>query len=133
MTPAHSRTPGMRESIRAAMVKGPVHEPKAGTASFEFRFAASDPVFAGHFPGQPLLPGVFQIEMTRVAAESVLGNALDIREIVRAKFLRPILPEEIIRLCLKFNEESSIIHARATLVAGGQSAGEAALKLCRSL
>ena len=71
--------------------------------------------------------------MVRFATESVLENALDIREIVRAKFLRPILPEETIRLSLKLSEEDSIIQARATLVAGGQSAGEAALKLCRSV
>jgi len=133
MTPAQSRMPGMRESICAALLKGPAHEPNARAASFEFRFSASDPVFAGHFPGQPLLPGVFQIEMTRVAAESALGSTLELREIVRAKFLRPILPEETIHLNLKFSEESSIIQARATLVAAGQTAGEAVLKLCRSL
>src|SRR4051812_35520014 len=131
MTTPPSRACGMRESIRAALLKGPIHEAD-GAVSFEFRFAATDPIFAGHFPGQPLVPGIFQTEMTRLAAESTLANTLDIREIVRAKFLRPILPEEVIRLSLKLSEEASIIQARATLVAGGQTAGEAALKLCRS-
>lgn len=128
MTAAQAKT-GMRQSISAALLSGPVREAD-GTASFEWRFPASDPVFAGHFPGQPLLPGIFQIEMTRFAAEVTLGRILEIREVVRAKFLRPILPAETIRLSLKLSEENSILQARATLVAGGQTAGEAALRLC---
>src|SRR5213075_1305708 len=131
MTASPGATPGMRDSIRAALLNGPVQEPD-GAVSFEFRFASSDRIFAGHFPAQPLVPGIFQTEMTRLAAESMLASTLDIREIVRAKFLRPILPKETIRLSLKLSEEASIIQARATLVAGGQTAGEAALKLCRS-
>src|SRR6185295_11713840 len=132
MTAAQTSKAGLRTSILTALINGPNHQPD-GTTSFQFRFPATDPVFTGHFPGYPLLPGIFQIEMVRFATESVLENALDIREIVRAKFLRPILPEETIRLSLKLSEEDSIIQARATLVAGGQSAGEAALKLCRSV
>jgi 3-hydroxyacyl-[acyl-carrier-protein] dehydratase len=119
----------MRESISAALVSGPVREAD-GTASFEWRFPRTDPVFAGHFPGQPLLPGIFQIEMTRLAAERTFGGTLQIREVIRAKFLRPIVPEETIRLSLKLSEEDSILQARATLVAGGQNAGAAALTLC---
>jgi len=132
MTAAQTSKAGLRTSILTALINGPNHQTD-GTTSFQFRFPATDPVFTGHFPGYPLLPGIFQIEMVRFATESVLENALDIREIVRAKFLRPILPEETIRLSLKLSEEDSIIQARATLVAGGQSAGEAALKLCRSV
>jgi 3-hydroxyacyl-[acyl-carrier-protein] dehydratase len=124
--------PGMRGSICAALLSGPVPQPD-GTYNFEFRFSSADPVFAGHFPGHPLLPGIFQIEMNRVAAEKVLGGALEIRDIVRAKFLRPILPEERIGLNLKLSEEGSMIDARAVLSAGGQATGQSALRLCRSV
>ena len=120
----------MRGSISAAMLRGPAREAD-GTCGFEFKFPADDPVFAGHFPGHPLLPGVFQLEMTRICTEIVIGEPLAIREIVKAKFLRPVLPEETIRLSLKLREEESIIHARALLAAGGQTAGEALIRLCR--
>src|ERR1044071_7006268 len=96
MTAPQTTRAGMRESICAALINGPQQEAD-GTYTFQFRFPVSDPEFAGHFPGHPLLPGIFQVEMTRWASESVLGSRLEIREIVRAKFLRPILPEETIR------------------------------------
>ena len=62
----------MQSSIAAARIGEPKHNAD-GTAIFEFRFGADDPVFAGHFPNRPLLPGIFQLEMARVAAESVLN------------------------------------------------------------
>ena len=59
----------MRASIDAAQTSGPL-EPGDGAMAFAFRFAANDPAFAGHFPTRPLLPGVFQLEMARRAAEA---------------------------------------------------------------
>ncbi len=121
----------MRDSIAAARQNGP--QPEAdGTHLFEFRFGADDPVFAGHFPGRPLLPGVFQLEMARAAAEWTLGCRLAVREISRAKFQRPILPGETVRLRLKLSGDAGIIQVTALFSAGGQPAGETRLQLCRS-
>src|SRR5437868_11806839 len=133
MPPDHiPSVPNIRGCISAAYLSGPSSSPD-GAALFEFRFPADDPLFAGHFPGHPLLPGIFQIELARFAGERLLGCRLEIREIPKAKFLRPILPEEIIRLSLKFTEQGNIIDTRTALVVGGQAAGEAALKLCRKV
>jgi 3-hydroxymyristoyl/3-hydroxydecanoyl-(acyl carrier protein) dehydratase len=121
----------MHSSIAAARVSGPRREPD-GTAVFEFRFGADDPTFAGHFPGRPLLPGVFQLEMARAAAEWALDCALSVREVCRAKFLRPILPDELVRLELKWSEADGIIQARAAVSVDGQPASETALRLWRS-
>ena len=121
----------MHSSITAARISGPRCEAD-GTAVFEFRFGADDPTFAGHFPGRPMLPGVFQLEMARVAAEWALDCPLAVREVCRAKFRRPILPGEVVRLELKWSEEGGTIQARAALSVGGQPAGEVSLQLWRS-
>jgi 3-hydroxyacyl-[acyl-carrier-protein] dehydratase len=122
----------MRDSIAAAQRGGPT--PGADGASvFEFRFRADDPVFAGHFPARPLLPGVFQLEMARVAAEAVLQSPLAILEITRAKFLRPIIPEETVRVELQVSDNPGTIGARASFSVHGQPAGETVLILCRSV
>ena len=113
------------------MLNLPIRQPDS-TWLFEFKFPADDPLFAGHFPGHPLLPGVFQLEMTRTCAQVIIGQTLDLQEIIKAKFLRPIVPGETIRLSLKLSEEAGTIQARAILAAGGQTAGEALVKLCRS-
>ncbi len=120
----------MRHSIAAARKKSqPVQAD--GSSAFEFQFSADDPVFAGHFPGRPILPGVFQLEMARVAAESVLDCPLIVREIRKAKFQRPVLPDETVRVELKLSEKDGIVEARAGFSVGGQPAGETILFLYR--
>jgi 3-hydroxyacyl-[acyl-carrier-protein] dehydratase len=121
----------MRQSIAAALVAGPREEAE-GRRVFRFRFDAADPVFAGHFPGQPLLPGVFQLEIARRAAEWELGVPLRIREISRAKFQRPFLPDEVVKLELRVAEAADCITARAHFSIAGRPAGETILSLCRS-
>jgi 3-hydroxyacyl-[acyl-carrier-protein] dehydratase len=120
----------MRSSIAAARISGPRPGPD-GAVVFEFRTGAEDPTFAGHFPTRPLLPGVFQLEMARSAAEWTLGSPLELREVCKAKFLRPILPGEIVRLELKWSEVEGMIQARARFAVGGQPAGETLLRLWR--
>src|SRR5260370_484573 len=73
-----TETVTMHASIRAARISGPTPEPDGG-AAVEFRFGAADPMFAGHFPKQPLVPGVFQLEMARMGAEWSLGEQLTVR------------------------------------------------------
>jgi 3-hydroxyacyl-[acyl-carrier-protein] dehydratase len=118
----------MRDSICAARKKNSTQN---GEGVFEFQFNANDPMFAGHFPGRPILPGVFQLEMARDAAEMTLNCPLALREIRRAKFQRPILPGEIVRVELKLSETEGTIEARAGFSVGGEPAGEMILFLCR--
>lgn len=121
----------MRDSISAARKSGPL--PQAdGAHTFEFNFDADDLTFAGHFPGHPILPGIFQLEIVRTAAEWILNGGLSVQEIAKAKFQRPILPGEILKLNLKLSEVDGAISARGHFVCGGQPAGEAFLKLCRN-
>jgi 3-hydroxyacyl-[acyl-carrier-protein] dehydratase len=121
----------MQASITAARFSGPTQE-SDGAACFEFKFAATDPVFAGHFPNQPLVPGVFQLEMARLGAEWLIGEQLGVREISKAKFLRPIVPKELVRMNLRLSQSDRYIGVRATFSIGGQAAGETVLKLVKA-
>ena len=105
---------------------------RARISATEFRFDPGDPTFAGHFPTQPILPGVFQIEMARTVAESLVGGRLDIREISKAKFQRPIRPAEVVRVELKWSEADGAIRAYATFQVGDERAGEVVMILWRS-
>jgi 3-hydroxyacyl-[acyl-carrier-protein] dehydratase len=89
-------------------------------------------VFAGHFPNQPLVPGVFQLEMARLGAEWLTGEQLGVREIPKAKFLRPVIPAELVRMNLRLSEADRAIEVRATFSVGGQAAGETVLKLVKA-
>lgn len=54
-------------------------------------FAADLPVFVGHFPGQPLVPGVHQLAAVAEAARRALGS-LEVEAIDRAKWSAPAYP-----------------------------------------
>lgn len=120
----------MRDSILAARIGTPQTNAD-GLVTQEFCFRSDDPTFAGHFPTRPILPGVFQLEMARLMAQESLNAPLAVREVLKAKFLWPIVPEEKIRVELKVVQKEDAIQARASFFAGGRSAGEAILQLSR--
>ncbi len=60
--------------------------------------AADHPAYAGHFPGQPILPGVVLLDEALVALAAEQENPAPRCEIKSAKFLSPVLPGESLRL-----------------------------------
>lgn len=52
------------------------------------------PCLAGHFPGNPIVPGVLLLEHVAQAASAWLGPALVIRQFNNVKFLSPLKPDE---------------------------------------
>ncbi len=51
-------------------------------------------IFEGHFPEQPLVPGVCQIQMVRELAEQTLGKLYRLSDAKQIKFLKFINPFE---------------------------------------
>lgn len=69
-------------------------------ASFEHtvRIASGHPALPGHFPGQPLVPGVLLLEHVALALRAWRGQRLG--RVLEAKFVAPLLPEQTARLRL---------------------------------
>ncbi|MHB1051831.1 MAG: hotdog family protein [Thiobacillus sp.] len=59
---------------------------------------ADHPAYAGHFPGQPILPGVVLLDAALHALAGVQGNPATSGQIKSAKFLSPVLPGEPLAL-----------------------------------
>jgi len=59
---------------------------------------ADHPAYAGHFPGQPILPGVVLLDAALHALAEVHGNPAATGQIKSAKFLSPVLPGEPLML-----------------------------------
>ncbi len=55
-----------------------------------FEFPESFIGFAGHFPDQPVLPGICKIKAGLILLEQQYGAVVEIKEIVRAKFFSPV-------------------------------------------
>ena len=66
----------------------------------------NEPYFPGHFPGQPVMPGVLQLEvMAQVGAVLALKDAKGERQrmvylagVDKAKFRKPVLPGDQLRV-----------------------------------
>ncbi|MDR3134105.1 MAG: hydroxymyristoyl-ACP dehydratase [Prevotellaceae bacterium] len=56
------------------------------------RLNEQHPVFAGHFPGQPVVPGVFTLQMIKECVSYALEKELRFTTVQNCKFSRTILP-----------------------------------------
>jgi 3-hydroxyacyl-[acyl-carrier-protein] dehydratase len=89
-----------------------------------------DPIFAGHFPGHPVYPGVLQVEtmgqlalclptfLTRGSVEITADTKpTDVRalKIIFAQYLEPLLPGDVVTLQASILEEDGM-----TATAAGQ-------------
>ena len=58
------------------------------------RFPAHAPYFAGHFPGQPVVPGVVLIDAAVQIAAQASGLPLRLRRLASAKFTQVVGPDQ---------------------------------------
>ena len=108
-----------------------IHEPFL-LVECDLVFDASLPVFAGHFPDRPLLPGFFQIELARVVAERACGRPVDVVAVKKTKFARPVLPGEELRVEETLTDRDGAIHVKAVTKVNGELAASVSLTLALS-
>jgi 3-hydroxymyristoyl/3-hydroxydecanoyl-(acyl carrier protein) dehydratase len=80
----------VKQDVARSLVR---YEAAANGCRAVFSFGKDLAVFAGHFPGQPIVPGIYLIEAVRLAAERSLGTAVRIRTVTDAKFSAIVRPE----------------------------------------
>lgn len=83
----------------------------ASVWQFGWRFDHDDAAFMGHFPHEPILAGVFLLEMAQRAAELALQTSTQqlhrVRSVERFRFLTPVLPGDSCTLRLEWPEDAS--------------------------
>ena len=82
---------------------------------------ADFPPFNGHFPGNPILPGIAQIALiTEILNRADASGGYTLDTVKRVKFLAPILPEMPVsaEVSRRPGEEDGIVCAEAVLRAG---------------
>jgi 3-hydroxyacyl-[acyl-carrier-protein] dehydratase len=91
------------------------------------------PIFAGHFPARPVLPGVLLIEAVAQTAGVMLGSAAPentdkasggvalLAAVNRFKFLKPVMPgQELIIETKKLTEAMQMALIAGTVTVGGE-------------
>lgn len=82
--------------------------------------AADHPAYAGHFPGQPILPGVVLLDAAQRAIEA--HHTLTLNGLGVAKFHSPATPGEVLMLDYTVTERSATfdISCGTRKIASGQ-------------
>ncbi|HEY9044425.1 MAG TPA: hydroxymyristoyl-ACP dehydratase [Ohtaekwangia sp.] len=95
-------------------------EPAASGGNAVIAINASHKILQGHFPGQPVVPGVCMMQIVRELTELFVAKKLRITEGDNLKFLSIIDPRQNneIDVTLNWKEEGGIYIVNATLFAG---------------
>ena len=75
----------------------------------------NEPFFQGHFPGQPIMPGVLMVEaMAQVAGVLAFSSGVEAKSVFfmsieKAKFRRPVVPGDQLKMEIK------VLHQRGNV------------------
>lgn len=73
---------------------------KDGTLVADIEIPKDSPWFDGHFPGQPVLPGIAQLAMVQDLLRAAMDNRLKIKKITRVRFKQMIRPDDGITIII---------------------------------
>ncbi len=79
-------------------------------------------IFKGHFPGQPVVPGVIQLQVIKELLEAHLNYKLQLTNMSQAKFLMMIIPDkEPLTVTLSHRlKETGYLHVDGEVSRGSQ-------------
>jgi 3-hydroxyacyl-[acyl-carrier-protein] dehydratase len=96
--------------------------------SLEIDFAADHPTAAGHFPGNPILPGALLLDAVLIAVAGGAGGKNPASSSVRSvKFLRAVRPGSRLRIVWEVKGED--IQFACSLAETGETAMTGTLRL----
>ncbi|HEY9034026.1 MAG TPA: hypothetical protein VIN71_08825 [Pseudomonadales bacterium] len=81
------------------------------------------PFFPGHFPGQPVLPGVVMLDWVASLAERYLPLRIEFARLEAVKFKQMVRPVQKIRVDIQFKADSGKLVYRLTSDSAEHSSG----------
>lgn len=87
--------------------------------------------FAGHFEGNPIVPGVCMVEAARVIAEAATATQLRTTQIAQCRFRRPVCAGENADVTLKIADSATpgVRIVRADIRVGGAVSAQMRLEV----
>jgi len=91
---------------------------ESGEIKGSFYLNPNHEVYQGHFPNQPVAPGVMQIQIIKEICEQVLNKTLFISESNVVKFINMIIPKqnESLLFTIKIKEHDNCFNVDCSIV-----------------
>lgn len=92
-----------------------VHDPEPGNNSLVCRiiFNAGHDIFKGHFPQQPVVPGVCMMQIVKELLEEQTGKKLFLQQAPQVKFLQLTLPETEPEITINWSADGDLFSVNA--------------------
>lgn len=85
-------------------------------SSFEIQMKDAHPVYQGHFPGQPITPGVLTLQMIRDCVILLLDKQLHYTGIKNCRFVAMVRPGDKLRLNVQTETAGDSVVVKAVLI-----------------
>ncbi len=113
--------------------------PEGGVETI-YHVSGAEPFFEGHFPGEPVFPGVLIIEAMAQAARVALAHQFGERKagllagVSKARFSKPVIPPQDLRIRAVLQDVDQVLatnfaSAKCTAFIGRQRAARADVQL----
>ena len=77
-------------------------------SEFSIRFNPSHPIFAGHFPGHPIVPGACLVQIAEELAGLHFGHPIRFMGIRNLKFRQPTTPDQVLTITIQPISSSTV-------------------------
>ncbi len=86
-----------------------------GESMFRIRFDASHPIFTGHFPGHPIVPGACLVQIAEELTARLTGRKGSFTQVRNLKFRQPVTPDQELTFAIQEKASSSFNFNLSTL------------------
>lgn len=93
-----------------------LEEQEAGSYRAQITLNPSHPIFEGHFPSQPVLPGVCLIEILKEIISEVKNKPFDLKSAATIKYLKIVDPsvDPTLTFEVQMTEEEAVLKVNAS-------------------
>ena len=87
-----------------------------GTFDFQVKVNSSHPIFKGHFPDNPVMPGVCMLQIIKEITEEIVRSKLFMQKCSNVKFMALINPKvnAVLELQLRVSQVEGIVKVKST-------------------
>jgi 3-hydroxyacyl-[acyl-carrier-protein] dehydratase len=112
-----------------AALRGPVTSPAPDTYTGAFEFAVDHPVFRGHFPGYPLVPGVYLLQSLWLVLSLGRDPLPALKGVRTTRFQVQVIPPCQYQALVILTTDKKPWVARGEVLFNGQVAAQAVFEL----